>query len=190
MKESETRINIAVSGGPCTGKSTLAAALFYFLKMGGYDYDLIGEEYRRLKNEFGNFESPAERCYMWMQQEREEFRSNAKNGFITDTPLFHLYVSARMYARTQKDNMIVRELWRRSVDAGERYEIIAMAEQPREFEYKVDQVRFAGAESSTKKHRLILSFVQHHFPDKLILVSGHPEERTKQVIDRVVALQG
>ncbi len=100
INEGDRKINIAVAGGPCTGKSTLAALLVYRLKMDGYDYDSIGEEYRRLKTEFGQFESSAERCYMWMQQEREELRSNAKDGFITDTPLFHLYVSARMYAVT------------------------------------------------------------------------------------------
>ena len=43
------KINIAIAGGPCTGKSTLAAALFAELKIKGLDYDLIAEESRKLK---------------------------------------------------------------------------------------------------------------------------------------------
>lgn len=184
INERDHKINIAVAGGPCTGKSTLAALLVYRLKMGGYDYDSIGEEYRRLKTEFGQFENPAERCYMWMQQEREELRSNARNGFITDTPLFHLYVSARMYSATSKDKMVVRELWRRSIDATERYGIIALADNPREFGYTIDQVRSAGSESSTRRHSLIRSYIEHHFPERLVLVRGLPEERAEQVLFR------
>src|SRR3990167_5141763 len=108
MVEKEQRINIALSGGPCTGKSTLAAYLTYRLKMEGFDYDSIGEESRRLKTEFGQFESPVERCYMWMQQDREERRSNAQDGFITDTPLFHLFIGARLYQATQKDMRLLQ----------------------------------------------------------------------------------
>jgi nicotinamide riboside kinase len=190
MIENERRINIAISGGPCTGKTTLSALLTYRLKMAGFDYDSIGEEYRRLKNEFGQFENPAERCYMWMQQEREELRSNAKDGFITDTPLFHLYISARMYESTPKDRMIVRELWRRSLELDQRYAIIAMAENPREFKYVTDRVRSAGEVSSTKRHNLIRSYAEHHLPERLLLVRGLPEERTEQVIFRLSELRG
>lgn len=190
MRETEQRINIAVSGGPCTGKSTLAALLTYRLKMDGYDYDSIGEEYRRLKTEFGQFESPAERCYIWMQQEREELRSNAKDGFVTDTPMFHLFISARMYSQTLKDKMVVRELGRRSIDATERYGIIAMADNPREFKYETDHVRSSGAESSTRRHLLMRNFVEFYFPEKLVLLSGLPNERADQVTAKINELRG
>ncbi|HEB47068.1 MAG TPA: hypothetical protein ENI22_02125, partial [Candidatus Pacearchaeota archaeon] len=55
------RINIAITGGPCTGKSTLAANLFSHLKNKDFDYDLIEEEARKLKIELGKFRSPFER---------------------------------------------------------------------------------------------------------------------------------
>lgn len=189
MPEREQKINIAVSGGPCTGKTVLAAYLAYRLKMEGFDYDSIGEEYRRLKTEFGQFESPAERCYMFMQQDREERRSNAADGFITDTPLFHLFISARAYQVTNKDLMIVRELQRQSIAATTRYGIIALADNPREFPYKTDQGRSAGEESSTKMHGFMRNFVELFFPDKLLLVSGSPEERGDQVFERLKVLR-
>lgn len=57
-------INIAIAGGPCTGKSTLAAMLFAKLKTIGYDYDLVTEEFRKLRKEMGDCRSPFERLYM------------------------------------------------------------------------------------------------------------------------------
>lgn len=189
MSEREQRINIALSGGPCTGKSTLAAYLTYRLKMEDLDYDSIGEEYRRLKTEFGQFESPAERCYMWMQQDREEYRSNALDGFITDSPLFHLFISAKFHEITHKDLMIVRELQRQSIYTTKRYEIIAMAENPREFPYVEDGARHGGEERSTRLHGMMRNFVELFFPDKLLLVSGNSEERGDQVVTRLNALR-
>ncbi len=64
------KINIAMGGGPSTGKSTLAAYLFALQKMKGYDYDFITEEKRKLEEDFGDFRSPFERFYIWRQQER------------------------------------------------------------------------------------------------------------------------
>jgi hypothetical protein len=189
MPEREQSINIAVSGGPCTGKSTLAAYLTYRLKMEGYDYDSIGEEYIRLKTDFGQFESPAERCYMWMQQDREELRSNAEDGFITDSPLFHLFVSARVHQVTHKDLMIVRELQRQSIAATERYGIIAMPKNPREFPYKMDAARRGGEERSNKLHSYMRNFVELYFPEKLLLVNGTSEERGDQVVTQLKALR-
>ncbi|OGH02612.1 MAG: hypothetical protein A2798_03160 [Candidatus Levybacteria bacterium RIFCSPHIGHO2_01_FULL_37_17] len=189
MVEKEQRINIALSGGPCTGKSTLAAYLTYRLKMEGFDYDSIGEESRRLKTEFGQFESPVERCYMWMQQDREERRSNAQDGFITDTPLFHLFIGARLYQATRKDLMVVRELQRQSISATERYEIIAIAQDPREFPYKTDNSRSSEEETSTKLHGMMRNFIELYFPEKLLLVSGTPEERGDQVVTQLKILR-
>ena len=181
MKETERRINIAVSGGPCTGKTTLAEVLANCLKKDGYDYDLIGEEYRRLKNKFGQFKEPVERCYMWMKQEELELNSNAKDGFVTDTPLFHLCISASLYSTTSKDEMVVEELLRRSIEATRRYGIIALADNPREFKYVNDQIRPLGAERSTRRHLLMRAFIESYFPEKLVLVKGPPEDRAKQV---------
>jgi hypothetical protein len=189
MVEKEQKINIALSGGPCTGKSTLSAYLTYRLKMEGFDYDSIGEEYRRLKTEYGQFESPAERCYMWMQQDREEYRSNALDGFITDSPLFHLFISAKLHEITHKDLMIVRELQRQSIYTTKRYGIIAMAENPREFPYVEDGARHGGEERSTKLHGMMRNFIELFFPDKLLLVSGTPEERGGQVVQQLRKLK-
>ncbi len=86
--------------------------------------------------------------------------------------------------------MIVRELWRRSADATERYGIIAVAENPREFGYTTDQVRSAGPDSSTRRHSLIRSYVEHHFPERLVLVGGLPEERAEQVLFRADQIRG
>ena len=179
------KINIAISGGPCTGKSTLAASLFAQLKNAGKDYDLIGEENRKLKGEFGDYHSPFERFYMWRQQEREELRSTAADGFITDTPLFHFYVSARMYASEPRDKLAVRELFRMCLEIEDRYQLIVMASNPQEIPYKTDGCRHGETEAAVERHRLIRSFVEHFWNKKLLLVDGNLDNRIKQVLKRL-----
>jgi nicotinamide riboside kinase len=178
-------INIAVAGGPCTGKSTLAAALFAELKIRGYDYDLVTEESRKLKAEFGNFRSPFERFYMWRQQEREELRSTALDGFISDQPLFHFYVQARQYASEDRDKLAIRELFRMCLEIEDRYQLIVMAEDPFEIPYKTDQSRKCDESWARTRHNLIRSFVEHFWPEKLLLIKGEVEERVIQVVHKL-----
>ena len=179
------KINIAVAGGPCTGKSTLAAALFAELKIRGYDYDFVGEEDRKLKKEFGHFRSPFERVYMWRQQEREELRSTASNGFITDKPLFHYYVQARQYASEPRDNLAVRELFRMCLEIEDRYQLIVIAENPFEIKYKKDQSRKSNEAWARERHHLIRSFIEHFWPNKILFVKGGIKKRVSQVIDKL-----
>jgi nicotinamide riboside kinase len=177
--------NIAISGGPCTGKSTLAAALFAYLKIQGCDYDLIGEESKKLKREFGHFRSPFERFYMWRQQEREELRSVALDGFITDTPLFHFYVQSMLYASDPRDDLAVRELFRMCMEIKDRYQLIVIAQDPCEIPYKTDQSRSVDEARARKKHKMIVSFVEHFWPDKLLFVHGSIDERIKQATNKL-----
>lgn len=178
----EKKINIAIAGGPCTGKSTFAAYLFAKLKYTGYDYDLITEECRKLRKEFGDFQSPFERIYMWLQQEREELRSTALDGFITDQPLFHFYIAARKYAKEPRDNLAVRELFRMCIERLEdRYQLIVIAKNSLEIPYKKDQSRHADENSARQKHAMIRSFVEHFWPEKLLFVQGSLEEKLEQV---------
>lgn len=179
------RINIAIAGGPCTGKTTLAAALFAELKIRGYDYDLVTEEDRRLKKELGNFRSPFERFYMWRQQEREELRSVALDGFVTDKPLFHYYVQARQYATEPRDDLAIRELFRMCLEIKDRYQLIVMAEDPFEIPYKNDQSRKSDEAWARERHSLIRSFVEHFWPKKLLLVKGGLQERLAQVLQKL-----
>src|SRR3989344_5929760 len=167
---SENKINIAIAGGQCTGKSVTSAALFAHLKIHGLDYDYISEEHRKLVSEFGDYRSPFDRFYMWRQQEREELRSTAKDGFITDAPLFHFYSSAMIYASEPRDNLAVRELFRMCLEIRDRYQLVVMAEDPEELSYQTDGCRHAGREKAIKKHQIVRSFVEHHYPERLILV--------------------
>lgn len=171
--------NIAIAGGPCTGKSTLAASLFARLKYIGLDYDLITEESRKLKQEFVVFRSPFERFYMWRQQEREELRSSALNGFITDTPLFHFYVSARMHVKETRDLLAIRELFRMCLELEDRYQLIVIAGE--DIIYRKDQARSSEELEARSRHKLICSFLDHFWPDKLLYVSGSLEERLKTI---------
>lgn len=183
------KINIAVSGGSCTGKSTLAAALFAELKKQNFDYDLIGEESRKLKREFGSYKSPFERLYMWRQQEREELRSTALDGFVTDAPLFHLYVGGRMYASEPRDSLAVRELFRMCLEIENRYQLIVMADDPNEIPYKTDEARTAEKDKALKKHYMIRSFVEHFWLEKLFFVKGNVDERVAFVFSKLEELK-
>ena len=174
-------LNIALAGGQCTGKSVTAAALFSHLKVNGLDYDLIGEEKRKLVSEFGDYRSPFDRFYIWRQQEREELRSTARDGFITDAPLFHLYSSAMLYSSEPRDNLAVRELFRMCLEIKERYQLIVIAENPNELPYKEDGCRHAGEEKSLNKHQIVRTFVEHHHPDKLLLVNGPLQDRLNTI---------
>lgn len=184
------KINIAISGGPNTGKSTLAAYLFALLKNCDLECDLIGEEYRRLKKEMGDLESPFERFYLWRQQEREEKRCNAECGFITDTPLFHLTVSARMYAKTPKEEMAARELERIWLEVPkDRYQLIVLAKDPTEIPYRFDGTRIAGQKSAVHRHRLLVNFIGLNFEDSSVVwVDGDVFQRAGQVINRYCEL--
>jgi nicotinamide riboside kinase len=183
------KINIAISGGPCTGKSTLAAMLFAQLKSLGFDYDLITEEIRKLKKEMGQYRSPFERLYTWRQQEREELRSVAKDGFITDTPLFHLYTQARRYQSESRDRLAVRELFRMCMDIEDRYQLIVLPEDPAEIAYKTDQVRCADEDQARRSHRLIQTFVEHFWEEKILYVRGDTRTRTRQVVKKLAAMR-
>ena len=179
------KINIAIAGGPCTGKSTLAAALFAALKEKGYDYDLVTEELRKLRGEFGNYQSPFERFYIWRQQEREELRSAAVDGFVTDMPLFHLYVQARQWAGEPRDNLAVRELFRMCLEIEDRYQLIVMSQNPFEIPYRIDQSRRADEALARQRHDMIKTFVQHFWSNKLLFVKESVSERVNQVFEKL-----
>ncbi len=181
------RINIACTGGPCTGKSTLAAALFAGLKEAGSDYDLITEESRKLKKEFRSCQSPFDRFYLWIQQEREEVRSSALDGFVTDTALYQYYIQARQHAKDERDQLAVRELFRQCLDleTKDRYQLVVMARNPHEIPYKTDQSRQGSAERGRERHELLKSFLEHHCPQKLLFVSGNVQERLAAVTTRL-----
>lgn len=179
------KINIAIAGGPCTGKSVLSAHLYAHLKLEGFDYDLIQEECRKLKGEFGKFHDPFERFYMWRQQEREELRSTAENGFVTDKPLFHYYCQVKQFAKEPRDMLAQRELYRMCLEIGGRYGIIAIAKNPEEIVYKTDNSRASQEQVARERHQIIRSFIEHMWPEKLIQVSGSLDERTETILKKV-----
>lgn len=183
------KINIAIAGGPCTGKSTLAVALFSTLKFKGFDYDLVTEECRKLKKEFGDFRSPFERFYMWRQQEREELRSGAVDGFVTDMPLFHFYVQARQYAFEPRDKLAIRELFRMCLEIEDRYQLVVIAKNPFEIPYKTDQSRKVDEAWAKQRHDMIRSFIEHFWLNKLFFVEGEVQERIEQIAKKLDAMR-
>jgi len=185
-----TKINIAIAGGPCTGKSVLAAHVYSHLKIESFDYDLIFEECRKLKSEFGKFRDPFERFYMWRQQEREELRSNAKDGFITDKPLFHYYCQVKQFVSEPRDKLALRELYRMCIEIGDRYQIIAIANNPNEINYKKDNSRLSNEKIARNRHLIINSFVEHMWPEKLLSINGSLDERTQQIIEQTKKMRG
>lgn len=185
----DQKINIAIAGGPSTGKSTLAASLFSELKFQGYDYDLISEEARKLTKEFGHHRSPFERFYMWRHQSREEERSSATHGFVTDTPLFHFYASAIAYTSEPRDELAVRELLRMCWEIKDRYQIITILKNTTDIPYKKDECRSGGEEIARKKHEAIETYLRHFLPGKLLYVQGDLKEKIGQVISKMKELR-
>jgi hypothetical protein len=179
------RINIAIGGGSCTGKTTLANYLSAVLKMKGHDYDLIHEERRLLRKEMGSCRSPFERLYLWRQQDRQELRSTARDGFVTDWPLFHFCTGAMLNVREPRDKMAVRELLRMWFEVEDRYQLVVMAADPDEIPYKKDAARKGEKQLSRQKHELAVSFARLFLPDKLLLVRGNPQARAKMVFKRL-----
>jgi nicotinamide riboside kinase len=183
-----TKINIAIAGGPCTGKSTLAARLYSALKMEGFDYDLVFEECRKRKKEFGAFSSPFERFYFWRIQEREELRSNAENGFITDKPLFHYYCQAKQFSQNPRDEMAVLELYRMCLELKNRYDLIIIAKDPYEISYKNDNSRGSIESIARERHKIIHNLVNHLWPEKIFLIEGSLEDRLGQSVDKIKSM--
>ena len=183
------KVNIAIAGGPCTGKSVLASHLYSHLKLKGFDYDLVFEECRKLKSEFGKFNDPFERFYMWRQQEREELRSNASDGFVTDKPLFHYFCQVKQFASQPRDKLALRELFRMTMDLKDRYQIIAIPENPDEVAYKTDNSRASQKKVARERHEIIKNFVKFMWPEKILWVHGDLEERTNLVLEQVKKLR-
>lgn len=189
-----TTANIAISGGPSTGKSTLAACLFSQLKLQGYEYDLIFEESRKLRRELDSSirTDGFDRFYKWRQQEREELRSIATDGFITDAPLFHYVVHAIQHAdrSSPRDMLALRELFRMCMELPEdRYAIIGIARDPFETVYKNDENRKLDEDKARRRHEMHLNFVQLFYPSKVVYLSGNLENRAERIIQRLHELK-
>lgn len=184
------RINIAIAGGPCQGKSTTAAALYVSLKMTGFDYDLVQEEARILKRDFGQFKDPMDRFFFWIRQEREELRSNAAHGFITDTPLFQFYAQVRQYAVNQRDNLALHELYGmvNNLRQEGRYQLVVVPKDPEEIPYKLDESRSSKKEVARDRHGIIVGIAEHMFWPQIFRVSGSLDERVAQIVAKVEKL--
>jgi nicotinamide riboside kinase len=182
------KVNIAIAGGPCTGKSTLAARLYSQLKVDGFDYDLIMEECKKMKVLFGTFRSPFERFYFWRIQERQELLSNAENGFITDKPLFQYYAQVRQFAFEPRDKLALKELYDMCTELDKRYNLIIMAKNPCEIEYKKTNTRVSDEPAARERHEIIYNLVNHLWPEKLLLINGSLEERLEQSVKKIKGL--
>jgi nicotinamide riboside kinase len=125
---------------------------------------------------------------MWRQQEREELRSTAINGFITDVPLFKYYNDAKFYSSEPRDKLAVRELFRMCLELKEenRYSLIIFAKDPNEIPYKKDTSRSSDKKSAREKHEFLRKFIEFEYDkDKLLFVSGSLEKRLAQSIKKI-----
>lgn len=73
-------------GGPSSGKSTVAAGLFYLMKINGYSVELVGEVAKDLVHE-KRFDIFGEQNYLFSEQRRRQERLKDVYDFaITDSP--------------------------------------------------------------------------------------------------------
>lgn len=92
-------IVINIAGGPGTGKTTLAAELFYMLKEKGYDVENVSEFAKELVWE-GRNEAFDDRLYMHGEQNHRLLQMNGKLDYIiTDSPLFLTSVYNNYYLK-------------------------------------------------------------------------------------------
>ena len=94
-------IVINIAGGPGTGKTTLAAELFYMLKEKGYDVENVSEFAKELVWE-GRNEAFDDRLYMHGEQNHRLLQMNGKLDYIiTDSPLFLTSVYNNYYLKNK-----------------------------------------------------------------------------------------
>ena len=99
MKKNTIVINI--SGGPGTGKTTIAAELFSKLKEKGYDVENVSEFAKELVWE-GRSEAFNDRLYMHAEQNHRLMQMNGKLDYIiTDSPLFLTSVYNSHYLKSK-----------------------------------------------------------------------------------------
>lgn len=180
------KIHIAIGGGSCTGKSTLAAKLFAQLKISGYDFDLVMEASRKIKKEFHTCRSPFDRFFLWHIQQCEEKNSTARNGFITDAPLFQYYAHALQWSRTRRDALAVQELFKMSLDANRTYGLVVLNKKACEIAYKKDGSRTGSKKHAHTRHALVRSYIETYFPpDHIVYIDGTLEKRVKQILKKL-----
>lgn len=173
------KARVAICGGSCTGKSTLAAAFFAYWKERGMDPDLITEESRKLKSEFGQCKNSFERLYLWRQQEREEVRSKSQFGFVTDSPLFQQFINGKYFAKSRREQLAVREMYRMCQEVD--YDIIIIAKDANEITYRKDHSRTGSKKQSRGRHEMMSNFVKFMWPERVVEVSGKVSDRLKQL---------
>lgn len=102
MKKNTIVINIA--GGPGTGKTTVAAQLFYKLKEKGFEVENVSEFAKELVWE-GRDEAFNDRLYMHSEQNHRLMQMNGKLDYIiTDSPLFLTSVYNNYYLKDKFPN--------------------------------------------------------------------------------------
>ncbi|MBR9704540.1 AAA family ATPase [Candidatus Pacearchaeota archaeon] len=179
----DKKINIAIAGGNCTGKTTLAHLLFSKLKEKELDYDYIEDYGRRVVHRLGYFKTSIECFYLFHMQQDLEESSRAFNGYVTETPLFHFNFHAELCAKDDRDRLGVEDLWRLWNARMDNYPIIAIAKDPEETPFRHDSSRKSSEKFERKRHMMINNYLELFCSDKLVRVSGNPGNRADQILE-------
>jgi nicotinamide riboside kinase len=102
---------INLFGGPGSGKSTIAAGLFYRLKMSGCSCEYV-TEYAKDLVWSSNYETLSNQIYVFGKQHNKMFRLRNKVDYIiTDSPLLLsiYYAIANNFKSTSLKNLILEE---------------------------------------------------------------------------------
>ena len=97
---------INIYGGPCIGKSTIAAGLFYHMKKEGYDVELVTEYAKDLVYEDRNNILAGDQIYIFAKQHRRILRLKDKVEYIiTDSPILLSLVYVELMKVTYDKNI-------------------------------------------------------------------------------------
>lgn len=178
---------IALLGGPSSGKSTLAAALFSTMKEIGINADLVQEYAREHINKYGAPENVLTQFLIYKKQrEKEDILPKQVEYIITDSPTILSYVYGLYYYDPKsKDHriMLADMYYEMMLDGFSRYQYVFFLEATRP--YKLDGTRTQSAQEAKQIGLEIKELLRTHKIPFSTLEMPETQKRVTQILEEI-----